>query len=142
MHIGLTKASPIRLAEGAASGLMAKITVKGPFYGSLFARNLRALIDHQCEGSVNAWAQRFGRNQTTVNRYATGMIAATMGQLEEVSEATGYAPWQLLHPEFDPRAMPPMLDARAMRVAAIFADIKDPKDKDRAEAIMEQFAAD
>ncbi len=68
------------------------------------------------------------------------MRDASVSVLEQIEDKTGYAPWQLLHPDFNPVTMPPMMDPRAMRVAAIYAAIEDETDKRRAEAIMEQFA--
>jgi hypothetical protein len=104
--------------------------------------NLRALKDQQFNGSINALAAHVGMGQTTLNRYCNGELSMPMEKIELVADRTGYAPWQLLHPDFDTRRMPPMMDARAMRVAAIFANIADPKDRNRAEAIMEQFSPD
>lgn len=114
--------------------------VQGPTYGSVLAVNLRQLVAHQSGGSVNAWSARHKLPQSTINKICTGQRSATLTVLEQIEDATGYAPWQLLHPDFDPVKMPPMMDDRAMRVAAIYANITDSRDKDRAEAIMEQFA--
>lgn len=115
-------------------------TVQGEHYHSPIATNLRALAAQQYGGSINALAEQIEINQSTLNRYCNGSSDITMQKISEIADATGYAPWQLLHPDFDTRRMPPMLDARAMRVAAIFANIPDPKDRDRAEAIIEQFS--
>ena len=136
-------ASHIRLNVSASSRCMPRPkTVRGPFYDSLLARNLRALIAHQAEGSINVWAKRYEVNQSTLNRYCNGTTDATLGNLQDLLEPAHYQAWQLLHPDFDPRVMPPMLDARAQRVATIFSSIKSETDRDRAEAIMEQFAPD
>lgn len=116
--------------------------VQGATYGSVLAVNLRRLVAHQSGGSVNAWSARYKLPQSTINKICTGQRSATLTVLEQIESATGYAPWQLLHPDFDPVKMPPMMDGRAMRVAAIYANIAEPRDKDRAEAIMEQFAPD
>jgi hypothetical protein len=117
-------------------------TVRGPHYDSVVARNLRALIDREAEGSVNAWATRHRLLQTTVNRIANGSSDCSVSTLLDICTATGYALWQLVRDDFDPRAVPPALDARAMRIAAIYASIKDDATKRIAEAVMEQFAGD
>jgi transcriptional regulator with XRE-family HTH domain len=117
-------------------------TVQGEHFHSPIATNLRALAAQQFGGSINALAEKIDINQSTLNRYCNGSSDITMQKISEIADATGYAPWQLLHPDFDTRRMPPMMDARTMRVAAIFANIPDPKDRDRAEAIMEQFSPD
>lgn len=142
MHIGLRQASPIRLGNAAYLGYMAASTIKGEHWHSPIATNLRTLKDQQFGGSANALAQKIGVNQSTINRYCNGSSDISLLKISEIAEKTGYAPWQLLHPDFDTRRMPPMMDARSMRVAAIFANIADPKDRDRAEAIMEQFSPD
>lgn len=113
---------------------------RGPDYQSVLAVNLRRLVAHQTGGSVNAWSARHKLPQSTINKICTGQRSATLTVLEQIQAATGYAPWQLLHPEFNPVRMPPMMDGQAMRVAAIYAHISNPLDKKRAEAIMEQFA--
>lgn len=113
--------------------------VKGDLYQSRLAVNLRRLIDHQAD-SVNAWCCRHELPQSTINKICRGQRDASVSVLEQIEDKTGYAPWQLLHPEFDPAVMPPAADPRAMRVAAIFSGITSAKDRDRAEAIMEQFA--
>ncbi len=130
------------LGSGAPSAAMAGNTTRGEHWHSLIAANLRTLTDQQFGGSVNAFSQRIGMNQSTLNRYCNGSTDITMEKVAYIAEKTGYAPWQLLHPDFDTRKMPPMMDARTMRVAAVFANIADPRDRDRAEAIMEQFAPD
>lgn len=115
-------------------------SVIGPHYDSPIARSLRLLIERESEGSVNAWAKKYKLKQTTVNRISNGSNDVSVATLIDICDAIGYEPWQLLRPDFDPRVLPPMLDARAMRVAAIFAAIKSETDKRRAEAIMEQFS--
>ena len=91
---------------------------------------------------MNAFALRIEMNQSTLNRYCNGSTDITMEKVGYIAEKTGYAPWQLLHPDFDTRRMPPMMDARTMRVAAVFSNIADERDRARAEAIIEQFAPD
>ena len=117
-------------------------TVRGELYHSRLASNLRALIQYRAGGSTNAWCESNKLNQSTINKIVTGQRGATVDLLEQIEEQTGYAAWQLLHPDFDPRTAPPMMDARTRRVAAVFSGISDPKDRDRAEAILEQFAPD
>lgn len=114
----------------------------GEHYHSPLATNLRTLAAQRYEGSVNALAKHIGINQSTLNRYCNGTSDITMAKISQIADATGYAAWQLLHPEFDTRRMPPAMDAKTMRVAAIFANITRPVDRRRAEAIMEQFSAD
>ena len=110
---------------------------QGPLFDSRLATNMRRLIGAQ---SVNAWCERFKLPQSTINKICRGTRDATVSVLETIEERTGYACWQLLHPDFDPRVSPPTADPRSMRVASIFASIQDDRDKLRAEAIMEQFA--
>ena len=117
---------------------MAKTTTRGRHYDTILACNVRQLSDRW--GSVNAFSGRFGLNQSTMNRLATGKQSPTMKLLGTISAATGYLEWQLLHPEFHPRKMPPGADARAMQVAATFASIRSEADKKKAEALVEQFA--
>jgi transcriptional regulator with XRE-family HTH domain len=119
---------------------MANKTVKGKHYTTQVAANLRAVIDHQADGKILTWAEKYGLNQTSINRICNGTVSPTAGYLQEIAEKCGYAAWQLLHPEFDVRKTPPTLDGRAMRVAAIFSAIESQIDRDRAESIMEQFA--
>jgi hypothetical protein len=119
-------------------------TERGPHHESLLAINLRRLVAAQTEnGAVNAWVRRFDAlGQTTINRICNGTADARIEMLVRIAEATGYEPWQLLHPEFSPDRMPPLHDPQAMRVAAIYASITDPAMKRKALAIMEQFAPD
>jgi len=112
---------------------------KGELYESVLARNLRALIAHQAEGSTNGWCLRHGLPQSTLNKVRNGMQGTTTTVLQQVEDATGYAAWQLLHPQFDPAAMPPMNNPRAMRVAAIFVGL-EKRDRDTIEALAENFA--
>ena len=142
MHIGLANASRIGLSERARCGGMAASTIRGEHWHSPIATNLRRLKDQQFGGSANAFALKIEMNQSTLNRYCNGTSDISMQQVGVIAEKTGYAPWQLLHPDFDTRRMPPMMDPRTMRVAAVFANIADPRDRDRAEAIMEQFSPD
>lgn len=110
-------------------------------YATPFAANLRKVIDHARE-TVNSWCIKHidaGINQSRINRVLTGQVCGQLDTVEQVSIATGFAPWQLLHPDFDPRHEPPMLDADARRVAAIYAGIKSEPDRRKARAIMEQF---
>lgn len=141
MHIGLGLTSRIGLGVETHSARMAKNSVQGEHFHSQIATNLRRLVAQRYDGSVNALAQRIEVNQSTLNRYCNGSTDITMAQLERLASRTGYAAWQLLHPDFDTRRMPPMMDPRTMRVAAVFAGITEPIDRDRAEAIIEQFAA-
>lgn len=135
--MGLIKSSPVGLFRLAASPRMSRApSTQGDRYDSILAVNLRLLIERQAGGSVNAWATRTGLNQSTVNRIANGTRDATVSQLELIEEKTGYAPWQLLHPDFDPLKMPPMMEPRAMRIAAIFAALSEA-DRRKAESIME-----
>jgi hypothetical protein len=117
-------------------------TVRGPLYNSRLASNLRALIKYRAGGSVNAWCEVVKIPQSTINKIVTGQRGATVDLLEQIEEQSGYGAWQLLHPEFDPRTAPPMLDPRTRRVAAIFGGITDPATRDLAESIMEQFSPD
>jgi transcriptional regulator with XRE-family HTH domain len=106
-----------------------------------FAENIRSLALHQ-QISINAWCLQYpgtGIDQSTVSRILRGTQDASLEMVNRVAEATGFAPWQLLHPDFDPSREPPMLDADVMRVAYVFASIKDAVNRRRARAILEQF---
>lgn len=117
---------------------MAKAPKSRDHYDTVLARNMRQLCERY--GSVNAFRTRFKLNQTTINRIANGEVSPSVATLTKISDKCGYSEWQLLHPDFNPRAMPPASDERAMRVAATFASIRDANDKDKAEALVEQFA--
>lgn len=137
---GLTASMPTGLNVRAGYRRMSRpTTVRGELYESRLAANLRKLVTYQSGGSMNAWCARHQLTQSTYQKIATGQRGATVAMLERIEDATGYAAWQLLHPDFDPRMMPPMLDAHAMRVAAIFAGIKDPLGRQKAEAVIEQL---
>ena len=106
-----------------------------------FAENIRRLALHQ-QISINAWCLQYpgaGIDQSTVSRILRGTQDASLEMVNRVAEATGFAPWQLLHPDFDPAREPPMLKADVMRVAYVYASIKDPANRRRARAIVEQF---
>jgi hypothetical protein len=104
------------------------------------ATNLRRLIAHKAGGSVNAWATAHpAMNQTTINRIVSGERDCTVATLMRISEKTGYALWQLCHPDFDPLKMPPLMREDVARVAALFAAIDAPLDRLKAEAILHQF---
>ncbi len=106
-----------------------------------FAKNLRLLIDRD-GGSVNAWCAKHadsGVLQSRINRLLNGDVSGQLDTVDQVADATGYAPWQLLHPDFQPGREPPMLDAETRHVAAVFAAIKNPLDRRRALAILETF---
>ena len=120
-------------------------TERGPHHESVLSRNMRKLVLAQTEhNSVNAWVKRYtGLTQSTINRICNGTADASVSQLTHICEAIGYAPWQLLHPDFDPRrSSPPLGDPKAMRMATIYASIDDDIMRQRAAAIMEQFAPD
>ena len=119
---------------------MANKTVRGPHYDSVLARNLRLLVELEAGNSVNTWSKKTEINQSTVNRICNGTMDTKLSTLLDIAYKSGYAPWQLIMDGFDPRIHPPMLNARAMRVAAIYAQIESAVDQDRAASIMEQFA--
>lgn len=107
-----------------------------------FNANVRRIVE--ASGlKLAVWCAQFDPSlsivQSTMSRIVRGVQGVTLDQVMKVSEATGYAPWQLLREDFDPRREPPMLDAETMRVAAIYASIKDPAKKRQARAILETF---
>lgn len=112
------------------------------FANTVVARNLRKIIDAQAEGSVNRWATSRRLAQGTVNRAVLGQSDVTTVMLEKFAHAAGYASWQLLLPGFEPGMAAPLMDAGAMRVAAVYSAIKDPRDRARLAAVVEQFAPD
>ncbi len=107
-----------------------------------FNANVRRIVEASGM-TLAAWCAQFDPSlsivQSTMSRIVRGVQGVTLDQVLKVSVATGYAPWQLLREDFDPRREPPMLDAEALRVAAIFAGIKDPAKKRQARAILETF---
>lgn len=109
---------------------------------TVLAKNLRKIIDAQAEGSVNRWATARKLPQATVNRAVIGQSDLTTLQLAKFAKAAGYAPWQLLLPDFVPGKAPPLSDPHAMRLAAIYSSLTSEVDRARLRAIAEQFAAD
>jgi hypothetical protein len=107
-----------------------------------FNANVRRIIE--ASGlKLAVWCAQFDPSlsivQSTMSRIVRGVQGVTLDQVMKISYATGYAPWQLLREDFDPRREPPMMDAEALRVAAIYASIKDPAKKRQARAILETF---
>lgn len=106
-----------------------------------FATNIKKLAGHR-KLSINAWCLQYpnaGIDQSTMSRILRGVQDPTLETVNRVAVATGYAEWQLLHPDFEPAIEPPMLDEEVRRVAYVFSTIKDPLDRRRARAIIEQF---
>lgn len=106
-----------------------------------FASNIKKLAGHR-KLSINAWCLQYpnaGIDQSTMSRILRGVQDPTLETVNRVAVATGYAEWQLLHPDFEPALEPPMLDEEVRRVAYVFSTIKDPLDRRRARAIIEQF---
>lgn len=106
-----------------------------------FAKNVSDLIASKGE-SVLGWCKRnkkYGLVQSRVNRGLNGTNDISLETVQQIADATGYEPWQLFHPDFKPGSHPPMMDAETMRVAAIFANIKNDHNRRVARAIMEQF---
>lgn len=121
---------------------MTRPTPDRPFAGSLFARNLKRLIDLQAEGSVNGWCRSKKLPQATINRIVIGTSDATTEMVAKIGAAAGYAPWQMLLPDFEPSAVPPTMNVKAMRIAAIYAQLSDARDQARMAAIAELFVPD
>lgn len=136
----LKASSGIALFSGAPLRTMRQKSVKGPHYDTALARSLRLLIEREAENRVNRWALARKLNQTTVNSIANGSMDTKISTADKIAEASGYSLSQLLRDDFDPRTMAPAKDERAAYVASLFASIRDPKDRQRAEAIIEQFA--
>jgi hypothetical protein len=113
---------------------------RGPRWDSLLARNIRELFKYPTERSVNRWCQDHNLIQATINRIANGTRDATTAIVEEIASKTGYAAWQLMLPDFDPRRMPAMMDPAVMHAAAVFASITDPTKRAAADAMLQALA--
>lgn len=95
----------------------------------LVARNLKALIG---EESVNAWSNRHGLTQTTINRIRKGKMDPTVSQLEKIAAAVNeqgghhLSAWSLLVEGFDPKNPPVVLRAGSpeLRLYEIFESSK------------------
>jgi transcriptional regulator with XRE-family HTH domain len=120
---------------------MANLKPKGTRKFTPFAASIQRIADYKGLNITQWCAQYPGRgiDQSTVARILRGDQDSSLEMVQRVADATGYAPWQLLRDDFDPRREPPMFDAEAMRVAAVFASIKDPAKKRQARAILETF---
>lgn len=105
-----------------------------------FVANLQAIIDADplYGHSTNAWCKAKGLPQSTVSRWLAGTHDASLEQVERVAEATGFQPWQLLHPDFHPKRTPPLLDPEVARVAKIFSALEG-KERRHARASMELY---
>lgn len=140
MRSGLDQSSLFRTLPSARLRPMSRpATTRGALYESALATNLRALIEYQSGGSTNGWCLRHKLPQSTINKVRNGVQSTTTAVLQEIEDQTGYAAWQLLHPDFNPAISPPMSDPRAMRVAAIFSAL-DGRDRAAIEALAETFA--
>ena len=111
-------------------------TTTGQRHESQLAINLRRLIDHMDNGSVNAWGSRYGLNQTTVNRAANGTSDPSVGQLTKWANAIGCPPEQLLRSDFNPIQYASIPDTRARRAAELFAALKTEEDRRLVEALL------
>lgn len=120
---------------------MANLKPKGARKFTPFAASIQKVADYKGMNITQWCAQYPGRgiDQSTVARILRGDQDSSLEMVQRVADATGYAPWQLLREDFDPRREPPMMDAETMRVAAMYAGIKDPAKKRQARAILETF---
>ena len=73
---------------------------------AILAANINKLIDadlrHGDRRSVRAWAQGKGLDVKMVDRLSKGAHAITLDKLQELADACGLKPWQLLLEEFEP----------------------------------------
>lgn len=81
-----------------------------PDLRATLAANLRRMIAAGTpEGekpSVNAWAQSKGLSVRLIDRLSKGEHAVTLDKLDEIAEACGLKPWQLLLEDLDPKNPP------------------------------------
>ena len=79
-----------------------------PNLRDILARNLNLLIDaaapHGVKRSVRAWALGRELDVRLITRLAKGEHAVTLDILDDIASACGLQSWQLLLPDFDPRA--------------------------------------
>jgi len=74
---------------------------------AILAANLKRLIDYEAqrlniEPTVNAWALRRELNVRLIDRLTKAENAVTLDKLQEIADACGLQPWQLLLEDFDP----------------------------------------
>lgn len=81
---------------------------------AILAANINKLIDADLRPgerrSVRAWATGKGLDVKMVDRLSKGSHAITLDKLQELADACGLKPWQLLIDDFEPGqpADPPM----------------------------------
>jgi hypothetical protein len=81
---------------------------------AILAANINKLIDADLRPgerrSVRAWATGKGLDVKMVDRLSKGAHAITLDKLQELADACGLKPWQLLLEEFEPgqEAEPPI----------------------------------
>lgn len=77
---------------------------------AILARNLNRMIDKATppggRRSVRAWALGKGLDVRLIDRLTKGQHAVTLDTLDEIAQAVGLKPWQLLLEELDPAAPP------------------------------------
>lgn len=77
---------------------------------AILATNLRRMIGaHAPAGtrpSVRAWALSKGLDVRMIDRLTKGEHAITLDKLQEIADACGLKPWQLLLEDLDPAAPP------------------------------------
>jgi len=121
---------------------MRKRTTQGPFYDTVLSTNLRRLIEHTEGGSVNAWTNRHGLNQSTINRVFNGTSDATVGELTKWCEAIGCVPEELLRTGFSPEKLGyTALDIRSRRFAQAFASLQNEGDRLLVESLLTRLAS-
>lgn len=76
----------------------------------ILAHNLKRIIEHDASPgerpSIRAWAIARELDVRLIDRLTKGQHAVTLDKLQQVADACGLQPWQLLLEEFDVSAPP------------------------------------
>lgn len=102
----------------------------------VLAENLRALIAADQAGkspSVRGWALSKKLEPMKVQRATKGSNGASVETLQELADATGRQPWELLVPGM--KAPLPGVSAKAAELARLYDEIADKAERQKAYAI-------
>lgn len=99
---------------------------------SVVARNLLAIKGPK--QSVNAFAQRAGVNQTTMNRLLNGHLDPSLTTIQRIADHLHLQAWQLVHPEGPAARFSTVLSEEAMEIANRLDSITDPQAREVAVA--------
>lgn len=102
----------------------------------VLAENLKALIAADQPGktpSTRGWAVSKKLEPMKVQRAAKGMNGARVETLQELADAVGRQPWELLVPGM--KAPLPGVSAKAAELARLYDEISDKNERRKAYAI-------